>query len=128
MKRKTTKLEQQLLDKGWRLTSKHYIGKHSDKVLYYTYEKQFIDTIKAVEGEDEKVFHHAKVKLDSTRTDIYEISVKNNFGEYISQIMIMFELKYIAKIEDEVRACYQNSLDKHEDSELSEEEQGENND
>ena len=37
MKRKITKLEQELIANGWELESKHYEGKHSQKVFAYVY-------------------------------------------------------------------------------------------
>ena len=39
MKRKETLLESKLIEKKFRLVSKQYIGKHSDKVDSYIYEK-----------------------------------------------------------------------------------------
>lgn len=39
MKRKETLLESKLIEKKFRLVSKQYIGKHSDKVDSYVYEK-----------------------------------------------------------------------------------------
>lgn len=39
MARKITELEQKLLDDGWKLTIKHYTGKHSEKSFCYEYHK-----------------------------------------------------------------------------------------
>lgn len=44
MKRKTTELEQRLINKGYRLSHKQYGGRHSEKTLsyYYVKENQFV--------------------------------------------------------------------------------------
>lgn len=38
MKREITKLEQKLIDNGYKLEFKSYVGKHSQKVEYYCYK------------------------------------------------------------------------------------------
>lgn len=41
MKRKESLFEKKLIERGWKLHSKRYYGKHSEKVLSYVYYKEF---------------------------------------------------------------------------------------
>ena len=43
MKRRTTELEERLISANWKLVSKSYYGKKSQKVLSYTYQKDYGD-------------------------------------------------------------------------------------
>ena len=60
MKRKTTELEQRLINNGYRLTKKVYGGRKSEKTLYYYYEKD-----------------NAFIKLDYTREKVLSVGLSN---------------------------------------------------
>lgn len=80
MKRKTTELEQRLINNGYRLTKKQYGGRKSEKTLFYVYEKgeQFVK----LDYKRENVlslgiseFHQpiTKLELESLRLKLYNI-------------------------------------------------------
>lgn len=62
MKRKVTELEQKLIDSGYTLCFKSYIGKHSQFTEYYEYSK--------FEQFDPLFYVRCVVRLDPKRTKI----------------------------------------------------------
>jgi len=85
MKRKTTELEESLINDGWYLSSKEYEGKHSEKTSCYEYTK-------CVPYDGDLGFQ-AIVRLDPTREKILNIGIPN---------------VYIDKLDDEQAAELHN--------------------
>ena len=105
MKRKITKLEENLIAKGWELDHKTYIGKHSEKVFQYVYEKVFDDTL--LNGKTIS----ARVSLGRERTNVANIEVLIN-GGYVDELFLSFYQMVLSKISKEVIGAYpKNSND-----------------
>ena len=68
-KRKTTQIEEKLIEDGWYLKSKSYSGKNSEKTDFYDYTKN-------VEFEENFAFA-AIVRLDSKREKVINIGIPN---------------------------------------------------
>lgn len=110
MKRFRTQLENNLIKKGWKLAYKTYVGKHSDKVDKYAYEKVF-------KVDKEKISNtylinddHAMLFLDQKREKVVDIRL-GYFGNFVDKT-IMFVLKNkLAEIESEVQSCLPNKED-----------------
>ena len=70
MKREITKLEQKLIDNGYKLEFKSYVGKHSQKVEFYCYKGQLED-------------YEVLIYLDSKRTRVDHYCFENKAPRYI---------------------------------------------
>ena len=70
MKREITKLEQKLIDNGYKLEFKSYVGKHSQKVEFYAYKGQLED-------------YQVLIYLDSKRTKVDHYCFENKAPRYI---------------------------------------------
>lgn len=70
MKREITKLEQKLINKGYKLEFKSYVGKHSQKVEFYCYKGQ-------LENYEVLIF------LDSKRSRVDHYCFENKTPRYI---------------------------------------------
>ena len=96
MKRKTTELEQRLIDNGFELKCKHYEGRHSEKICSYEY-------IGVVFGITTRVL------LDRHRTCILTFSIYQPYGELLDE-QVIYELsghiKTIKKFLDNISGCY----------------------
>ena len=77
MKRKITKLEQTLIDNGYRLSHKQYGGRKSEKTLSYYYVKL-----------NPQIKHNQFVRLDYKRENILSLGILN----YTCQELTRFEL------------------------------------
>ena len=71
MKREITKLEQKLIDKGYKLEFKSYVGKHSQKVEFYCYKGQLEN-------------YEVLIYLDSKRVKVDHYCFENKAPRYIS--------------------------------------------
>ena len=89
MKRTITKLEEKLIGLGYKLVSKQYGGKHSQKVVAYTYFRQ----------EDEGNF--VKLILDKKREEIINFILD---GVDFRQLEVAYEQvqKKMKQIHDEI--------------------------
>ena len=101
MKRHITKLEEKLIEKGWYLTEKSYIGKYSQKVESYRYEKTFGHFM-------------AKTYLDSKRENVLYTVISNMNVHYVGKYDIDLLEEYYETANNEVLSCL---LDHHEDNE-----------
>ena len=72
MKREITKLEQKLIDKGYKLEFKSYVGKHSQKVEFYCYKGQLED-------------YEVLIYLDSKRVRVDHYCFENKAPRYIDE-------------------------------------------
>ena len=81
--RSKTNLEQKLIDNGWCLTTKRYIGKHSEKTLCYEYHKT------ADLRNDGKEYDQI-IKLDTKRAKIVSYGIENVNIEYLDDDEILF--------------------------------------
>lgn len=70
MKREITKLEQKLIDNGYKLEFKSYVGKHSQKVEFYCYKGQLED-------------YEVLIYLDSKRQMVDHYCFENKTPRYI---------------------------------------------
>lgn len=70
MKREITKLEQKLIDNGYKLEFKSYVGKHSQKVEFYVYKGQLED-------------YQVLIYLDSKRVRVDHYCFENKTPRYI---------------------------------------------
>ena len=70
MKREITKLEQKLIDNGYKLEFKSYVGKHSQKVEFYCYKGQLED-------------YQVLIYLDSKRQVVDHYCFENKTPRYI---------------------------------------------
>lgn len=75
MKRKITELEKKLLNNGWKLSTKHYEGKHSERTWFYEYTKYM-----NYEGE----LFGVKVIIDPKRNHIIDYGIENLIKDYAS--------------------------------------------
>lgn len=81
MKRKTTDLEQRLINNGYRLTTKEYGGRKSEKTLCYIYEKgeQYVrlnykrNMVLSLGISNYSCKRLTKVELESLRIKLYNI-------------------------------------------------------
>ena len=93
MKRKESLFETKLIENGWKLHSKRYCGKHSEKVLSYVYFKEY-------ETLGHKVFGY--VELRKWDLKVLNVMFDNPFCEIdyltINAIKTLFD-----KINGEVR-------------------------
>lgn len=101
MKRKITKLEQELIANGWELESKHYEGKHSQKVFAYVYVKKCDVSI----SEEHKTFVDARVVLDQKRTKVYDVEIKNSCREFVDYIGVAVLSTYLKIVNNEIKEC-----------------------
>lgn len=93
MKRNVNDFEKRLLEKGWVLDSKKYYGKHSQRVLCYTYKKEF-DSLFG------KVFGYVDYrKCDNAILNIY---VDNKLGGFVGGFELDGITTLLKKINDEV--------------------------
>ena len=72
MKREITKLEQKLIDNGYKLDFKSYVGKHSQKVEFYCYK-----------GHLEN--YEVLIYLDSKRVKVDHYCFENKTPRYIDE-------------------------------------------
>ena len=70
MKREITKLEQKLIDNGYKLEFKSYAGKHSQKVEFYCYKGQLDN-------------YQVLIYLDSKRQVVDHYCFENKAPQYI---------------------------------------------
>lgn len=70
MKREITKLEQKLIDNGYKLEFKSYVGKHSQKVEFYCYKGQLEN-------------YEVLIYLDSKRQVVDHYCFENKTPRYI---------------------------------------------
>ena len=78
MKRKTTDLEQKLINDGWCLTIKRYTGKHSEKTHCYEYHK--ISDISNNGKSYEQI-----IELDQKRSQIVNYGIANIQINYLDR-------------------------------------------
>lgn len=107
MKRKITELEENLTKKGWQLSHKTYVGKHSDKVENYVYTK--IYEVEHERENDGKIVIYSwdgMVLLDSKRVYIEDVFIKNPFRSFVNESVITFALSKWYQIQKEVYDCY----------------------
>ena len=78
MKRKTTDLEQKLINDGWCLTIKRYTGKHSEKTHRYEYHKT--SDIRNNGKSYEQV-----IELDQKRSQIVNYGIANIQINYLDR-------------------------------------------
>lgn len=104
MKRIRTQLEERLIEKGWKLIHKTYVGKSSDKIESYVYEKTYsVDVESTPSGYiiDKDV---ARVVLDNKREKVVDIKFLFQ-GSYINKIAIFVLKNKLALITSEVNSC-----------------------
>jgi len=82
MKRKVTELEQQLIQNGWYLTNKRYVGKHSEKILCYEYHK-------TSDLRNDNKTYDLFIQLDQKRSQIVKYGVANLFVERMGSDELM---------------------------------------
>ena len=107
MKRKITELEENLIKKGWQLSHKTYVGKHSDKVENYVYLKVY--EVEHERERDGKIVISAwtgMVLLDSKRVYIEDVLIKYPFHLFVNDSVITFALSKWYQIQKEVYDCY----------------------
>ena len=112
MKRQVTELEQKLISDGWYLTNKRYMGKHSEKILCYEYNKT------SDLRNDNKVYD-LFIHLDQKRSQIVKYGIKNLSIDYMSDDELMLvrflflELRHfverLTKKEEKLVVCVPNS-------------------
>lgn len=110
MRRFRTQLELNLIKKGWKLSFKTYVGKHSDKVKYYAYEKTY--KVDKEKNNNSYLIHDDQclILLDQKREKVVDIRL-GYFGNFVDKT-IMFILKNkLAEIESEVKSCLPNKED-----------------
>ena len=83
MKRKTTDLEQKLINDGWCLVVKRYCGKHSEKILCYEYHK--ISDLRNENRTYEQI-----IKLDQKRSQVVDFGINNMFVEFLNDQELTF--------------------------------------
>ena len=71
MKREITKLEQKLIDNGYKLEFKSYVGRHSQKVEFYCYKGQLEN-------------YEVLIYLDNKRQVVDHYCFENKTPRYIS--------------------------------------------
>lgn len=113
MKRKTTELEQTLINNGYRLSHKQYGGRHSEKTLSYYYVKgeQFV----RLDYKRENVLSYGLLNqsfneltsydLDQVRTKLY--NVKYDL-EYESAEMVKVDNLKSMNFEELDQECKEN--------------------
>ena len=111
MKRNITKLEENLIAKGWELDHKTYIGKHSEKVFQYVYEKVIDDIM--LNGKTIS----ARVSLSRDRTFVENIEVLIN-GGYVDELFLSFYQMVLSRISKEVIGAYQKNHNEDDDEEV----------
>ena len=96
MYRHITVLEQKLLDNGFRLIYKTYVGKHSQKVFNYVYAM----TIEHKLHEDLTVSIPTKVYLNAKKDKVVDIKINLNLPDFVShnEICILQDFYSIAEI------------------------------
>lgn len=82
MKRKITELEEKLIENGWYLSNKRYMGKHSEKILCYEYNKT------SDLRNDNKVYE-LFIRLDKKRSHVVKYGIKNLSIDYMSDDELM---------------------------------------
>lgn len=101
MKRKITKLEQKLLDKGFVLECKTYKGKHSQFVNEYHYRgvMQFF-----VDEYDTNILDNVLVVLNSKKDHIVKVYIYNDltYSKYLSKDTLRQKLIMITQFENEI--------------------------
>ena len=85
MKRQITNLEQRLLDKGFYLDQKFYIGKHSEKIGGYIYKKD------PCEHTNNCTIY---VELDNKREDCVNIYIKKGSVTFDKDLIKQLDLDY----------------------------------
>ena len=83
MKRKITNLEQKLINDGWCLTIKRYIGKHSEKTFCYEYHK-------TSDLRNESKTYEQIIKLDQKRSQIVDYGIKSVFVDFLNDQELTF--------------------------------------
>lgn len=83
MKRTITELEQKLIDNGWCLTLKRYIGKHSEKTLCYEYHK-------TSDIRNNGKTYEQIIKLDQKRSQIVDYGIKNVVIDFLNDQELCF--------------------------------------
>ena len=115
MKRKKTDFEKSLINLGWSLSFKSYIGKNQDKVKSYTYIKWFDYSI-----NDKLVYVIAEVDLEPKRNSYTYVRISNKLPDFIDNITLIAYKELLLKVETEVRDCLL-SVNKWEESNTPEE-------
>ena len=77
MKRKITNLEQELINSGWILTTKKYMGKHSNKIYCYEYHKT------SDLRNDNKTYDQI-IMLNQKRTQIVDYGINNVYVDFLN--------------------------------------------
>lgn len=99
MKRKETSLETNLISRGYHLSHKTYVGKHSDKVDTYVY----------VKNNGEILF---SVALDKNRNKIVHYSFKNNRSFDYTFELLETLLEINTNFHNELMVIYDFTLNK----------------
>lgn len=94
MKRTITKLEEQLINKTFRLDSKTYSGRYSQKVENYIYKGK----VSVKLGDNLSLSIKTRVILDAKRTKILGVWIENIYDSYVSELGV----KEIAMVYDYV--------------------------
>lgn len=102
MKRKTTELEQKLINDGWCLTIKRYTGKHSEKTHCYEYHK-------TSDLRNNGKSYEQIIELDQKRSQIVNYGIANIQINYLDReeldlIRFLFlELRhFVERVEKEI--------------------------
>lgn len=97
MNRKRTKLEEALISRGYRLSSKEYKGKRSDRTECYVYSKTYSHNQLGEWG--------AEVKLDIKRSSIKDCVLVNAPQEELTHEAIYLLVKRHKVVEGELAEC-----------------------
>lgn len=92
MKRTRTKLEENLIEKGYNLAHKTYTGKNSDRVYHYVYQKTCGDEC-------------IVVLLNSKRNYVNKVAIHHPLGFLIEEVEIDVLKARFEMIKEEVYGC-----------------------
>ena len=106
MKRNKTKLEENLIAKGWSLSFKTYFGKHKDKVQSYVYEKEYTKDFERKDGKVAVATWSARAILDSKRGHVEDVLVSSPTTAFVNEFLISYIFNKIKDVEKEINDCY----------------------
>lgn len=92
MKRTRTKLEENLIEKGYNLAHKTYTGKNSDRVEHYAYQKTIANEC-------------IVVLLDSKRNSIFNIVIHYPFQMFVDEVQLEMLKTRFEVVKEEVYGC-----------------------
>lgn len=106
MKRNKTKLEENLIAKGWSLAFKTYFGKHKDKVQNYVYEKEYTKDFERKDGKVAVATWSARAILDSKRGHVEDVLVSSPTTAFVNEFLVSYIFNRIKDVEKEINDCY----------------------